>query len=205
MKRGKTQTIKEVASILKSIYSIVLIIGIIISAVLQVYPYLLQQLTAEIMRVVTPMLVAVLISYVFIRIIGNSIRKEMLGVYQTIYGKFEKHVEFITLHSQIQTRLLGSVFSSRNLEHLDPIIAQIKRLDELWEDPQAAPLYGVPPKEFVANVILVAKWWNIPFEDICRFLIQKLGKERVKELVDSSEVLKIYGKDCLSTWNELMK
>lgn len=176
MKRGKTQTIKEVASILKSIYSIVLIIGIIISAVLQVYPYLLQQLTAEIMRVVTPMLVAVLISYVFIRIIGNSIRKEMLGVYQTIYGKFEKHVEFITLHSQIQTRLLGSVFSSRNLEHLDPIIAQIKRLDELWEDPQAAPLYGVPPQRVRCKCDSSCKVVEHTFRRHLSLLDSKTGK-----------------------------
>jgi hypothetical protein len=75
----------------------------------------------------------------------------------------------------------------------------------MWLLNKDMPLVGVSRTEFVGHIFDIAKVWNIPFEELCSFLVANLGKPRLRRLVNTSDVLKNYGKECLSTWNEVIK
>jgi len=95
--------------------------------------------------------------------------------------------------------------SSGKTETIQPLIGLIKELDEIWVSSGTHPLSGIPAKNFLGIAIITAKNWNIRFEELRSFLVQNLGKERLKRLVNPADILENYGKECLSTWNELMK
>lgn len=67
------------------------------------------------------------------------------------------------------------------------------------------PLEPVDPSVFVRFSLSCGKRWKIPFDELAASLVKLLGKEKAKRLVNVADILNYYGKDCLTTWNELVK
>jgi len=189
------ERIKEIASILGSIYSIVLISSIVVTALIQVIPYLFQPWVVDVVRIMTPILVAVLISYILIRRATNS-----------IYRAWYLSNQFFAVHSQVLVFVLTATMRhSGQVENLKPLVNSLRKLDEAYESGRAIPLVGFMPSSLLEYAIFLAKQWNIPFETLCTFLIENFGKERLRKSLESAFILEIYGKECFSTWNELIK
>ena len=186
--------IKEIALILKSIQSIVLFAWIVVSSLIQIYPYLFQQWVVEVMRVITPISLAILISYVITVRTKNSIYRELTRISR-----------FYSLQDLIIFLITGSWLEPRGeIKDLEVLVQRIKELDETYVSARLL-IIGIPPPNFLGMVISLAKKWDIPFEKLCSFLDNQLGKERLKRLVNPSHILDEYGKGCLSTWNDLTK
>lgn len=199
-------SIKQIASILESVYSIFLIVSIAISLFIQIYPNLFQQWVIEFVKILTPIFVSILVIYVATRRMQASFQEKIEKLSYSIYERQRLINEFNTTHSQVlMFSLTASLKKKAKLEDFEILFSAVKKLDELWSNPDAEPLFGVPPTSFLGIAIDVAKGWDIPFEKFASFLVEKFGKERAKELVDSSDILRTFGKDCLQIWNELTR
>jgi len=54
-------------------------------------------------------------------------------------------------------------------------------------------------------MLKLSRKWNLPFEEIGSCLVDKLGKEAAKKLVEKENIAQYYGKDAIPTWKSLLE
>jgi hypothetical protein len=110
--------IKETASILKSIYTIVLIASIAIAAFIQIVPWFFQPWVIEVVRIITPILAAVFISYILIVRMKNHFYEE-IHLSNTYYAAHAQALHFALSVILIQ---------AGKLEDFQHLIGAIKKM-----------------------------------------------------------------------------
>lgn len=200
-------SLREIASILSSIRAIIIEVPIIVLLIIQALQYSYPSWFVEFMRLVTIILVTVLVSYVVIERVSNSIDQKIQYLFYDTHRKISIVCDYYARQDQAFFFVINTHrLPSGKVDDLDHLINKTKELDELWAaNVKEIPLVGVHHSSLVGAVISIANDWEIPFEELAPYLIQKLGKERAKRLVNTSDLLAFYGRDCLSTWNELTK
>jgi len=92
-------------------------------------------------------------------------------------------------------------------EYFDHTIETVKRKESELEKIFAMKLECpcLDSKATLGNVIEIARRWQIPFEQIASYLIEKLGKKLARELVKREDIMKNYGKEVLPIWKSLLE
>jgi len=92
-------------------------------------------------------------------------------------------------------------------EYFDHTIETIKRkeseLEKIFATKLTCPC--LDSKTMLGNVIEIARRWQIPFELIASYLIEKLGKKLARELVKREDIMRNYGKEVLPIWKSLLE
>lgn len=57
----------------------------------------------------------------------------------------------------------------------------------------------------IGVMLKLSRKWNLPFEEIGSCLVDKLGKEAAKKLVEKENIAQYYGKDAIPTWKSLLE
>lgn len=200
-------SIKETASVLNAVYSIILIVSIAVTVFIQISPYLLQEWIIDSARIATPILIAVLVSYILVRRSSLLLDHKLEEMKSRTTDRFAKSSEFFAVHTQAITYgVLLCMRESVSLKDFESLIRTVKKLDTLYNSYRnTVPLTTIAYGGLLEYVFDIGKMNKIPFDKICALLSDKLGKETMRRLIDTAVILENYGKECLSTWNELVK
>jgi len=128
---------------------------------------------------------------------------------------FQDYLKYIELISQniyfdilIQDELSRlDRLASGNILLFHDVINNIQKKNKIRNQIRALRM-GVVTLPFYSQIgalLEISKKWNLPFEEIGSYLIDKLGKEEAKELVGKENIMQYYGKDATSIWESLLK
>ena len=57
----------------------------------------------------------------------------------------------------------------------------------------------------IDSLVELSKRWNLSFEQIASYLLDKLGKDLAKEIVGKKSLMKYYGKEVIPIWEKLLE
>jgi len=145
----------------------------------------------------------------------SKIEEKMSEIEDKTIKSFDKYSKYIKLMSEsiYQDILISnwteriSALPSGNVSFFDNAIGNIQKKIQLLE--QISQLKMEPttfrPSSQVTILIEIARRWHVPFEDLASYLIQKLGENKARDLVEKQILLQYYGKEIIPIWESLLK
>jgi len=210
--RSKWYRLKETISLLGSVYSVVLLIGLFVSIIIQILPILKHTTYVEVAKYSMVIFASVLISYIALKHtesrIFNTITKENSELCRYLASLSRT----IAYDDKISQYLISLALISRKgkLEDFDYAIKQMKKRQEELQRLESARdkypmLHTLPTHDNVGMVIEISSHWQIPFRELASHLYSKLGKEHAKRLVKLEKILKCYGEKEVSMWKSIIE
>lgn len=134
--------------------------------------------------------------------IDEKVKKSFLNFQSYVNQLNDLIYTDIVIQSEIQ-RLI--TWNDGNMSYFDFFMRKIL---EKYETLQKMKKLGFQPETLIISdqmslLINMSKNWNLPFEHVGSYLIQKLGKDVAKEIVDKSCLMKYYGMSSVPIWESL--
>jgi hypothetical protein len=210
--KSKWHSLRNALSLLGSVYSAILLIGLLASLLVQIIPVLENPIAIEVARLFTVMFASVLVSYVAIRQVGKGISRRLEKENLELREYFSALNSILVYDMKISTYITHLVSDphERRLDVFDYVIRQMKskeeKLKEIASQTQKYPsLLTLPTEGSVGAIVEISSEWDIPFQELAHYLCWKLGKDEARRLVPTDKILQCYGKDEVSMWNSIIK
>lgn len=208
--KDKWHSLRNAISLLGSLYSVVLLVGLLASIFVQILPLFENLIVIEIARLFTVMFASVFVSYIAIRHLENRISNNMKKENCELHEYLNALNRTLVYDLRISSYLTDLVFHSKHegaLEDFDFVIKQIQnkeeKLKEISKTQKYPSLYTLPTEGSVGAIVELSSQWKIPFAKLAHYLCWKLGKEEANRLVPLDKILQCYGKDEVGMWKSI--
>lgn len=145
----------------------------------------------------------------------SEIEGRVSEIEETTRRSFQDYLKYIELVSQ---NIYGDILIENELYRLEElpsgdislfinVINRIQKKMKIHNQIRALRL-GVVTLPFHSQIGVMLKLstkWKLPFKEIGSYLVDKLGKEAAKKLVEEENLAQYYGKDAIQTWKSLLK
>jgi hypothetical protein len=145
----------------------------------------------------------------------QKIEERMSEMEEKTKTSFAKIQEYIVAADAINRNLLttmvqvvlASTKSEGKVSDFDPIIGNIPQMENNIKKVKAMSLDAptISVASLVSMILVLSRQWNIPFEVIAPYLIQKLGKESARRNMQKEYIMQFYGSEALNDWEKLFK
>lgn len=145
----------------------------------------------------------------------QEIEERMSEMEEKTKKSFAKIQEYIAVSDTINRSCLIAVsqivlLSTKTKGEASDFDVIIEKISEIQDDIKRVKVMSLnaPPIDTTALVDMIltlSKDWNISFEVIAPYLIEKLGKECAKDNVKKASIMQSYGSQAMNNWEKLFK